>query len=153
MVTGLRGQSLPLATRHTLGATWPEEVFNSSCKVAGEGSGVKAPPCPQWQPHSHLGHSCLRLLSAPPSRSSARGGRAGSCPGSGSWGQGCSSPWGRETPWQIWCLWDKESRNFPGNRSTMLALNPECCSITSCPLCQFIPTALHGQNCVWVPFN
>lgn len=53
---------------------------------------------------THLPHKAQRPGSGSPAHSSGLGDRAGSCPGSGSAGLGCSSPEGRGTGWRTWCL-------------------------------------------------
>lgn len=58
-----------------------------------------------WE--THLRHTGQTPGSDSPARSSGQGGRAGSHPGSGSVGLGCSSPEGRGTGWRAWCLRSK----------------------------------------------
>lgn len=61
-----------------------------------------------WETHLH--HRVQKLGSDSPAHSSGLGDKAGSCPGSGSGGLGCSSPEGRGTGWHIWCLKSKVQR-------------------------------------------
>lgn len=58
-----------------------------------------------WE--THLRRTGQMPGSDSPARSSGQGGRAGSHPGSGSVGLGCSSPEGRGTGWRAWCLRSK----------------------------------------------
>lgn len=58
----------------------------------------------------HLHHRVQRPGSDSLAHSSGLGDKAGSCPGSGSVGLGCSSPEGRGTVWRIWCLKSKVQR-------------------------------------------
>lgn len=62
-----------------------------------------------WETHLH--HRAQRPGSDSPAHSSGLGDKAGSYPGSGSVGLGCSSPEGRGTGWRIWCLKNKVQRN------------------------------------------
>lgn len=61
-----------------------------------------------WE--THLRRTGQTPGSDSPARSSGQGGRAGSHPGSGSVGLGCSSPEGRGTGWRAWCLRSKVHR-------------------------------------------